>query len=214
MTQPVSTLIPMIAAEDQAEAFSDFLSNAARIVAETEPGTQRWFALRKDDQLAIFDTFTDDAARQTHFAGSVAAALKDNASSLVQGGWESGVLSGVQNGSVLFETQARSLETVTTGTYIALTAMPGRGDELAEFLVTGGQLVRDSEPATLYWAALRLDAERFAIFDVFADERGRNAHFGGQVAAALKQQASTLVKGGWQNGVLDNVAHYDVLAAK
>jgi quinol monooxygenase YgiN len=35
-----------------------------------------------------------------------------------------------------------------------------------------------------------------AIFDIFADEEARDAHFSGAVAAALKQNADALVDGG------------------
>ena len=40
----------------------------------------------------------------------------------------------------------------------------------------------------------------FAIYDVFKPE-GRNAHFAGKVAAALKDKSDELVEGGWENGV-------------
>jgi hypothetical protein len=42
-----------------------------------------------------------------------------------------------------------------------------------------------AEPATVAWFATRL-GQTFAIFDVFPDEAGRQAHFSSNVAAALK----------------------------
>ena len=40
----------------------------------------------------------------------------------------------------------------------------------------------------------------------------REARFNGKVAAALHAKADTIVKGGWDNGVLANVHHFDILA--
>ena len=74
--------------------------------------------------------------------------------------------------------------------------------------------VAETEPKTLYWVALRLDENNFAIFDIFADETGREAHFAGQVAGLLKEQSSTLVAGGWEEGVVANVRNYKILAIK
>lgn len=100
-------------------------------------------------------------------------------------------------------------------TLIRLKTSPSTSAELGAFLVAGAELVAQTEPQTLLWFGLANQAtvEEHAIFDVFESQSGRDAHFGGKVAAALKEKAPTLVKGGWQ-GVLDNVSNYDVLAAK
>ncbi len=43
-----------------------------------------WFALRSGrSRFAIFDTFPDEAGRQAHLAGAVAAALMENAPALL-----------------------------------------------------------------------------------------------------------------------------------
>ena len=89
----------------------------------------------------------------------------------------------------------------------------GKGDELAALLAGAGAVIRASEPGTLLWYGLRLSHDRFAIFDVFADEAGRNAHFAGQVAAALQAKAGALVEGGWEAGVVAKVVAYEVLSA-
>ena len=53
----------------------EFLREALPLV-ETEPGTTAWFALRfGPTSFGIFDTFPDEAGRQAHLAGRVAAAL-------------------------------------------------------------------------------------------------------------------------------------------
>ncbi|MCG8596226.1 MAG: hypothetical protein MI785_17940, partial [Kiloniellales bacterium] len=67
---------------------------------------------------------------------------------------------------------------------------------------------------TLFWVALQVDETNFAIFDIFADNSGRDAHFAGKVAGLLKEQASVLVAGGWDAGVVANVSNFDILAIK
>jgi quinol monooxygenase YgiN len=52
-----------------------FLSSAQSLVA-AEAGTIAWFAVRFDNQtFAIFDAFEEEAGRQAHLNGRVAAAL-------------------------------------------------------------------------------------------------------------------------------------------
>jgi hypothetical protein len=43
----------------------------------------------------------------------------------------------------------------------------------------------EEEPATIAWFAIRPGPSEFGIFDAFPDDAGRQAHLGGQVAAAL-----------------------------
>jgi quinol monooxygenase YgiN len=59
-----------------------FLRDGLPIV-EHEPATTAWFALRMGPTtFGIFDAFPDDAGRQAHLAGRVAAALMAQASEL------------------------------------------------------------------------------------------------------------------------------------
>jgi quinol monooxygenase YgiN len=51
----------------------------------------------------------------------------------------------------------------------------------------------EKEPATIAWFAVRLGPSEFGIFDAFPDDAGRQAHLGGQVAAALMAQAPELL---------------------
>lgn len=210
----VASFIPMPAAEGQADAFAAYLDEAAGIVRETEPGTSYWFGLRADDTLAIFDVFVDEDARTAHFEGQVAADINENASTWVDGGWDGGVIPNVNNATILSARRPIEMETATTATHIALEAASGQADALAELLTAGGAIVEATEPGTLFWVALQYDDENFGIFDVFADEDGRSTHFAGQVAALLNKQAATLVDGGWDDGVVANVANFDILAAK
>ncbi len=207
--------IDMRAADGQAKVFEQFLTDAAQLVKKNEPGTKLWFALKaSDDELAIFDIFVDEAARSDHFSGAVAGALKRDADVLVEGGWARGVVANIGNSSVLSAKAPTDLYSATTATYIKLQAMPGQGENLAALLSAAGSIVADTEPGTLFWAALQIDEENFAIFDIFADEAGRKAHFAGKVANLLKQKSDVLVKGGWSDGVVKNVRNYQILAIK
>ena len=72
-----------------------------------------------------------------------------------------------------------------------LTARPGKEKEVEEFLKSA-QPLAVGEPGTTTWYALKLDDGRFAIFDTFKDEAGRNAHLTGDIAKALFAKAEEL----------------------
>lgn len=91
--------------------------------------------------------------------------------------------------------------------WVRLEAKPGKEQEVESFLLSGLPLVQ-AEPATAAWFGLRLGPATFGIFDVFADEAGRQAHLSGKVAAALLQKAGELLA---KPPVIEKV---DVLAAK
>lgn len=210
-----ASYIEMTAADGQTWELAEFLAGAAPLVKQTEPGTALWFALEgPESKLAIFDIFIDENARTAHFSGAIAAALNDNAAKLVKGGWEKGVVTNIRNSTVLSAKAPDKLYTATTATYIKLTAAQNQGDALAQLLTAAGPLVTKTEPKTLYWVALRLDEQNFAIFDVFKDNWGREAHFAGQVAGLLQTKADELVEGGWNDGVVANVHNFNILAIK
>ena len=213
-----ASFIEMPAAPGQADAFAEFLADAAPLVKQSEPGTALWFALKAQDtpqdRLAIFDVFVDASARDAHFAGAVAAALKDNADNLVAGGWDRGVVANIRNADVLSTKDATDLYSAKTATFIMIEAAPGQSDQLAALLRAAGPIVAKTEPGTLFWAGLQIDKTTFAIFDIFADEAGRAAHFDGQVAGLLMEKSGDLVRGGWTDGVVANVRNYDILVIK
>ena len=65
------------------EAVAEFLRSALPL-AEGEPGTVSWFAFRiGSSTFGIFDTFNDEAGRQAHLSGPIAAALMAKASELL-----------------------------------------------------------------------------------------------------------------------------------
>ena len=96
---------------------------------------------------------------------------------------------------------------MTVGLWVRLEAKPGREGDLATFL-RGAAPLAQAEPATLVWFGVRLGPSTFGIFDTFADEAGREAHLAGRIAAALGEQASTLLA---SPPVIERI---DVLAAK
>lgn len=209
------TSILIKASPTKEQALANFLSSGAALVRETEPGTLQWVAQRESvDTFRIIDFFADGNGRTAHFAGQVAAALSQQAAELVQSGWEQGVVANVENSKVL----ASVISTADTGrqpqlaSYIELKAKAGQGKNLAEFLMGGAKIVEQTEPGTLLWYALQIDDTTFAIYDLFSDADARDAHFGGLVAAALQDAASALVEGGWEQGVLKNVVHSEVLS--
>ncbi|HEY2661276.1 MAG TPA: antibiotic biosynthesis monooxygenase [Caulobacteraceae bacterium] len=75
---------------------------------------------------------------------------------------------------------------------VELQAKPDKSAEVARFLASARALAIQ-EPATLTWYAVQLDADRFAIFDTFEGEPGRQAHLNGPIAAALMSKADELL---------------------
>lgn len=64
-------------------AVEEFLRGGLEIVQQ-EPATTTWYALRLAPSVfGIFDTFPDDAGRQAHLNGRVAAALMAKAGELL-----------------------------------------------------------------------------------------------------------------------------------
>ena len=96
---------------------------------------------------------------------------------------------------------------VTVGLWVPLEAKPGKEQEVADFL-EGGRALVEQEPGTTAWFAVRLGPSSFAIFDVFEDESGRQAHLSGKVAEALMAQAEDLL------ATPPEIKQVDVIAAK
>ena len=96
---------------------------------------------------------------------------------------------------------------VNVALFVRLQAKPGKEKEVEQFLRSGLPLVNE-EPATMAWFGLRLGPSTFGIFDAFPDEKGRQAHLSGEVAAALMAKAGELLS---QPPSIEKV---DVLAAK
>ena len=81
---------------------------------------------------------------------------------------------------------------VTKGLLARVHAKPDKVDDVEAFLVSALSMARD-EPLTTAWFALKFNRHEFGIFDVFADDTGRDAHLTGPIAVALMANASTLL---------------------
>lgn len=84
------------------------------------------------------------------------------------------------------------MEKVNVGRWVRLDAKPGKEKEVESFLKSAEALVQQ-EPQTTAWFAIRMGSSSFGIFDVFADDSGRQAHLSGKVAAALMAKAPELL---------------------
>jgi len=79
----VALFVRLEAKPGKEEEVESFLRSGLAIVEE-EPATTAWFALRLGPStFGIFDAFPDEAGRQAHLSGRVAAALMAKASDLL-----------------------------------------------------------------------------------------------------------------------------------
>jgi quinol monooxygenase YgiN len=68
------------------EADVEAFLKSAQPLAEAEPGTVHWYAIKMGGgKFGIFDTFQDDAGREAHLNGDIAKALMANAKELFSG---------------------------------------------------------------------------------------------------------------------------------
>src|SRR5258707_3478183 len=75
--------VPLEAKPGKEKEVAEFLKSALPLV-EAEPGTVTWFAIQEGpSSFAIFDTFNDEARRNAHLNGKVAAALMAKAGELL-----------------------------------------------------------------------------------------------------------------------------------
>ena len=68
----------------------------------------------------------------------------------------------------------------------------------------------NAEPGTISWFAIQEGPSRFAIFDTFDDEAGRDAHLNGKVSAALTEK----VKAGELFAKTPEIHKIEILADK
>jgi quinol monooxygenase YgiN len=96
---------------------------------------------------------------------------------------------------------------VTEALFVRLEAKPGKEQAVETFLKDALPTV-EAERDTEAWFAIRMGPTTFAIFDVFPDESGRQAHLAGRVAAALMAKAPELLS------TPPSIDRADVVAAK
>ncbi len=79
----VALLVELTAKLGKERELEAFLT-AQQSMATVEPGLLAWFFVRLDDRtFALFDVFNEDADRQAHLSGSMAAALMPRADELL-----------------------------------------------------------------------------------------------------------------------------------
>jgi quinol monooxygenase YgiN len=79
----VGLIVRFQAKPGKEDELADFLRSAVPLV-QAEPATTAWFALQIDTStFAIVDAFPDQAGRQAHLDGAVAAALFGKADELL-----------------------------------------------------------------------------------------------------------------------------------
>jgi quinol monooxygenase YgiN len=79
----VGLLVRLEAKAGKEAEVESFLKSGLAVVQE-EPATTAWFAIRMGPTtFGIFDAFPDDAGRQAHLTGRVAAALMAKAGELL-----------------------------------------------------------------------------------------------------------------------------------
>ena len=75
--------VKLVAKPGKEQQVEDFLKGGLAIVQD-EPATIAWFAIKMGPStFGIFDAFPDEAGRQAHLSGQVAAALMAKAATLL-----------------------------------------------------------------------------------------------------------------------------------
>jgi quinol monooxygenase YgiN len=169
----------------------DFLRSALGLVAQ-EPATSAWFALRFGRlEYGIFDVFPDEAGRQAHLDGAVAAQLMGSGRQLLARDPQ------IQRLSLLAHKLPQAAEAglaVTRGLLLTFKAKRGHESQVEHFLRHAQGLV-ELEPGTTAWFALHLEHGEYGIFDVFPDNMARLSHLSGQVPRELAKHALSLLGG-------------------
>jgi quinol monooxygenase YgiN len=167
-----------------------FLQSAVPLV-RAERGTTAWFAVRFGrSEYGFFEAFPDEAARQAHLEGAVAAALMQRADALFTEPPR------IERLDVLADKLPPALpaDPITKGLLLTFKAHAGHEANVEQFL-RGAKTLVDAEPKTTAWFAIRLDSSHYGIFDVFPDQGGRFAHLTGHVPRELAKHALSLLGG-------------------
>lgn len=96
---------------------------------------------------------------------------------------------------------------LTHSLIVKIVAKEDRAEEVADFL-TGALSLAEEESFTPVWLAMRADSTTFYIVDAFANEKDRQKHLEGEIAAALMNSADTLL------AEAPSISPVDILASK
>jgi quinol monooxygenase YgiN len=181
------------------------LLHSALTMAQEEPATTAWFAIRFGrSEYGIFDAFPDNAARVAHLAGPIAQALLEQKEILLAHAPE------IQEFDVLADklpVPGATIEPVTKGLLLTFKAKSGHEQQVEQFLRDALAMVQQ-EARTTAWFAIRLDDGEYGIFDAFPDNGARLAHLTGHVPRELAKHALSLLGG------VPDMDMINVLAAK
>ncbi|MFK8058191.1 MAG: putative quinol monooxygenase [Saprospiraceae bacterium] len=203
-TEKIGLLVTMTAQQGKEQAVKDFLLGGLPLV-DQEPLTRSWYAFQiSENTFGIYDTFESEEGRQAHLSGEVAKALLGSAEDLLVDFDVNTHIQAVDLTASEFKAGQES-----KGLLVIMKAKAGKTVDLESFLLVGQQLVKD-EPETVSWYAVQLAEDTFAIIDTFADDKGRDAHLNGKVAAALIQNAPVILEG-FEVSAIQKI---DILASK
>jgi quinol monooxygenase YgiN len=166
----------------------EFLVSALPAVRQ-ELGTRAWFALRFGrGEYGIFDAFTDEAGRDAHLAGSVAASLMARSGELFVKAPR------IERIDVLASKIPAAVPALAAGKGLLLSfkAKTGHDAQVEQFLREARNYVMD-ETGTTSWFALRFPDGDYGIFDVFPDNGARFMHLVGHVPRELAKHALSLL---------------------
>jgi quinol monooxygenase YgiN len=166
----------------------EFLVGALPTVRQ-ESATRAWFALRFGrGEYGIFDAFPDEAGRDAHLAGAVAASLIARSGELLSKPPRIDRIDVLA--SKLPVTMPAAVD--TKALLLSFKARSGHEMQVEQFLHDARTLVVE-ENRTTAWFALRFADGDYGIFDVFPDNGARFAHLIGHVPRELAKHALTLV---------------------
>ncbi|WP_367583588.1 putative quinol monooxygenase [Aquimarina sp. 2304DJ70-9] len=200
----IGLLVTMKAQSGKEQAVKDFLLGGLSLVNQ-EPLTQSWYAFQiNENTFGIYDTFEAEEGRQAHLSGEVAKALLANAGDLLV---DFDVNVHIQAVDLTASEFKKGQE--NKGLLVIMKANAGKSADVESFLLAGQQLVKN-EPETVSWYAFQIAEDTYAIFDTFADDKGRDAHLNGKVAEALMQNAPLILEG----FEASSIQMIDILASK
>jgi quinol monooxygenase YgiN len=183
-----SGLLTRLSARSDRDADVKTFLNSVLALAEQEPDTTASFAVRfGSGDYGIIDIFPNEAARQAHLDGPVAAALEEQRSNLFDDDPRIQKLEVLADKFPIVESGPD-----TKGLLLTFKARAGHEQDVEQFLV-GSQPKVMEETSTTAWFAIRTESGEYGIFDVFPDNEARLLHLTGQVPRELTKHAFTWI---------------------
>jgi quinol monooxygenase YgiN len=171
-------------------AIEEVLTTAVSAVRQ-ESATRAWFAFKFGrGEYGIFDAFPDDAGREAHLRGAVAATLETRTEELFSRAPH------IEHLEVLASKLPVSAPAApdTKGLLLSFRPKAGHEAQVEQFLRDARAFVIE-EKGTTAWFAIRHANGDFGIFDVFPDNGARFAHLTGHVPRELAKHSLSLLGG-------------------